>query len=220
MMEQQRGSGRRWAIRPTALKATFVLGLLAASAAHTSSPPEASAKWEGAWVKVPGGQYKRTLYYGPWQCSRLYVSACQAKCNRADLALLGCMWLVDIKVDAEGNPVLLKAKAGGRLAVTHCCCSYLPTGDAAQRRKEWDATRDKFREEWAKEFGGWPVDGNKNPWPGHHIHDLARGGSPTADDNVIPARDDVHRKFTAAYEQCYKAGSQWSMPGPDKPYRD
>jgi hypothetical protein len=109
---------------------------------------------------------------------------------------------------------------GGRLAITHCCCSYLPTGDAAERRRRWDAVRDAFRDAWAKEFGGWPVDKNKNPWPGHHIHDLARGGDPIADENVIPARDDVHRRFTAAYEQCYKGGSQWSMPGPDKPYRD
>jgi hypothetical protein len=137
-----------------------------------------------------------------------------------DLALLGCMWLVDIKVDVEGKPILLKAKAGGRLAVTHCCCSYLATGDAAERRRKWDAVRDVFREDWAREFGGWPVDANKNPWPGHHIHDLARGGDPTAGRNVIPARDDVHRMFTAAYEQCYQGGSQWSTPGPDRPYQD
>lgn len=219
-MEQQRASKSYGKRQSTADRAALVLGLLVATVALASPPPEASAKWEGQWVTAPGGQYKRTLYYGPWQCSRLYMSSCQAKCNRADLALLGCMWLVDIKVDMEGTPVLLNAKGGGRLAVTHCCCSYLPTGDAAEKRRQWDAARDSFRDAWAKEFGGWPVDKNKNPWPGHHIHDLARGGDPTADKNVIPARDDVHRKFTAAYEQCYKGGSPWSTPGPDKPYRD
>ncbi|MBN1210528.1 MAG: hypothetical protein JXB05_37085 [Myxococcaceae bacterium] len=118
------------------------------------------------------------------------------------------------------RPTSIRSKDIRRRSVVRCSCSYLLTGDAAARRREWDAIRDSFREDWAKEFGGWPVDDNKNPWPGHHIHDLARGGDPTASRNVIPARDDVHRGFTSAYEQCYKGGSQWSMPGPDKPYRD
>lgn len=209
-----------WCPLPYSLRALPWLSALAVLMAASPTQPPTPVKWEGNWVSVLGGRYKRTLYYGPWQCSQLYMQECRKKCNNADLALMGCIWLVDIKVDVEGSPMILDAKAGGRLAVTHCCCDYPLTGDAEKARKRWNAVKDSFREAWGREFGGWPVDGDGNFWDGHHIHDLGHGGDPTADQNVIPARKDVHQKFSDAYPDCYKGGGKWSMPGPDRPYSD
>ncbi|WNZ61465.1 hypothetical protein QEG98_37270 [Myxococcus sp. MxC21-1] len=113
----------------------------------------------------------------------------------------------------------LPAVAGGRLAITHCCCDYPTVADGERRRTTWNNAREGFREGWAREFGAWPQN-DGDYWPGHHIFDLWHGGHPTARDNVLPVPPAVHKVINKAYPACYSRGGQWSIAGPDRPYVD
>ncbi|WP_244224613.1 hypothetical protein [Corallococcus sicarius] len=115
--------------------------------------------------------------------------------------------------------MLLPAAAGGRLAITHCCCNYPKVADTKSRRDTWENSRASFRRQWSSEFGEWP-NSNGVSWAGHHIFDLGHGGPPLAPDNVIPAPADVHGVFNKQYPACYSGGGQWSTPGPERPYVD
>lgn len=48
-----------------------------------SHSPEAkpTVKKELPWLKVPGGRMKTTLFYGPWQCRREFMTQCQTECG-------------------------------------------------------------------------------------------------------------------------------------------
>ena len=166
-----------------------------------------------------GSQVRTTIYYGPWQCSAAFMSRCETKCALQGHALKGCIWLADFKGDWQGRFMLLPAEAGGRLAITHCCCDYPTVTDLKWRRDTWNNARDRFRNEWSTEFGAWPMSGGKN-WAGHHIFDLAHGGPPTAMGNVLPVPADVHESFNKQYPACYSGTGQWSTPGPERPYAD
>jgi hypothetical protein len=187
-------------------------------AAPGASP--ASAKWEGPLMPGPGGgQVRTTIYYGPWQCTQRWMAHCQTKCASEGRKLMGCMWLADIKTDWQGRYLGPPLAAGGRYAITHCCCDYPLVKDTALRRQQWKSARDSFRKEWGEEFGEWPKSGDEH-WPGHHIRDLQRGGDATARRNVLPAPSGVHGVFTDEYPMCYAGGSRWSTVGPDRPYTD
>ncbi|RKH55907.1 hypothetical protein D7W81_35220 [Corallococcus aberystwythensis] len=180
----------------------------------------ASAKWVGSVVNTPdGGQLQTTIYYGPWQCTDAFLSECGRKCAAQGRMLKGCMWLADIKGDWRGRFLLLPAQAGGRLAITHCCCDYSTISNVSQQRRIWNRARDRFRETWAEEFGAWPQSGG-TLWEGHHIFDLWHGGPPVAPSNVLPVPPDVHQVLNQQYPACYAGGGQWSMPGPARPYVD
>jgi hypothetical protein len=182
-----------------------------------------ATKKELPWLTVAGGRLKTTLFYGPWQCNRRWMNSCQRECTSEGLQLKGCMWLGDIKLDWQGSHLVLPlpVEAGGRYAITHCCCSYpaLSPVSNATRRKEWENFRESYREGWSKKFGKWPeTDGVA--WPGHHIRDLQHGGDPVDPSNIIPTQPDVHKVFNKAYPDCYAGMEPWSRVGPDLPYRD
>lgn len=205
-----------------AVRATTILSLVGCGSATVGgggSP--ARAKWVGSVVRTPdGGQVRTTIYYGPWQCSAAFLSRCESKCAAQGYPLMGCMWLADIKGDWQGRFLLMPAEAGGRLAITHCCCDYPKVTDLQSRRDKWDNARERFRDAWASEFGGWPTTNAGKNWPGHHIFDLAHGGPPVAPDNVLPVPGDVHKAFNDEYPACYAPGGKWLTPGPDRPYAD
>lgn len=166
-----------------------------------------------------GGTVKTVIYYGPWQCNAEYMNRCQRRCAAQRLALLGCIWLADIKGDWQGRFAFLPAEAGGRLAITHCCCDYSEVSNLEELRETWENARTGFRNQWSREFGEWPHTGGRN-WPGHHIFDLLHGGPPTAQSNVLPVHPEVHKAFNKAYPACYSPGSEWRVVGPDRPYVD
>ena len=179
----------------------------------------ASTKWVGPLMPSPlGGQVRTVIYYGPWLCSAAFMTRCERKCAAQGHPLMGCIWLADFKGDWEGRFMGFAAAAGGRAAITHCCCDYPKVTDLDRRRKTWDRARKSFREEWGQEFGAWPRSGDA--WPGHHIFDLAHGGEPTAPANVLPVPRDVHEVFNTEYPACYAPGSRWRSVGPDHPYVD
>ncbi len=114
----------------------------------------AAAKWVGPLMPGPaGGQTRTTLYYGPWQCNQRWMDYCQRKCTSEGHKLMGCIWLADIKTDWQGRYPGFPMAAGGRYAVTHCCCDYPKVTDAAERRDKWKGARDAFRRKWSEEFG-------------------------------------------------------------------
>ncbi|NBD08044.1 hypothetical protein GTY96_03590 [Corallococcus sp. c25j21] len=180
----------------------------------------AAGKWVGPVVTTPdGGQLRTTIYYGPWQCSAAFMSRCESKCAGQGRALMGCMWLADVKGDWQGRYLFMPAAAGGRMAITHCCCDYPTISNTSQQRRIWNRAREGFREAWAEDFGAWPQSGGAL-WEGHHIFDLWHGGLPTAPNNVLPVPPDVHQVLNQQYPACYSGGGQWSTPGPARPYVD
>ncbi|RUO88451.1 hypothetical protein D7Y11_35410 [Corallococcus sp. AB018] len=207
-------------IRHAAL-AAIVLALFGCGSATVGSIGRpASAKHVGPVVTTPdGGQLRTTIYYGPWQCSAAFLSRCESKCAAQGHALMGCMWLADIKGDWKARYLFMPAEAGGRMAITHCCCDYPKVADLQWRRDTWDNARKRFRQEWGSEFGAWPSTGG-TLWTGHHIFDLAHGGAPTATGNVLPVPDAIHKVFNAEYPACYAPGGKWLTPGPEYPYVD
>jgi hypothetical protein len=184
-------------------------------------PPAAAVIWRSPVVATAdGGQLRTTIYYGPWQCTAAFLSECGRKCAAQGRTLKGCMWLADIKGDWQGRFMLfLPAAAGGRLAITHCCCDYPTIPNVSQQRRIWNRAREGFRETWAEEFGAWPQSGGAL-WEGHHIFDLWHGGPPTAPSNVLPVPPGVHQVLNQQYPACYAGGGQWSTPGPERPYVD
>ena len=214
--------------QPVILKGVLALLLVggcetpnAASTPSPTPPPPASRKWVAPWVPGPvGTQIQRTFYYGPWQCSRRLMDACQEKCTVQGYGLMGCIWIADIKIDTRGSMGPVDYAAGGRLAMTHCCCDYPRVQDTATRRATWDNARDKFRKEWSEEFGAWPADDEGVSWPGHHMRDLGHGGDPTAKPNVLPTPQDTHAVLNKLYPQCYAGSGPWNTVGPDLPYSD
>jgi hypothetical protein len=185
-------------------------------------------KKELPWIPVPGGRMKTTLFYGPWQCNQRFMTSCQRECalKKPALkkpALMGCMWLADIKLEWEGRLIVppLPVEAGTRYAIWHCCCNYteLSKEENSSRRDAWDDFRDVFREEWSRKFGEWPIE-NGEHWPGHHIHDLKHGGPPTDRNNILPVPSVVHSVLNREYPACYSGKGPWSTVGPDLPYRD
>jgi hypothetical protein len=145
------------------------------------------------------------------------MAHCESKCASEGHKLMGCIWLADIKTDWQARYLGSPATAGGRYAITHCCCAYPKATDTAARRESWKGARDTFRKKWGEEFGEWPKRGNEH-WPGHHIRDLQRGGDPIASGNVLPVPPDVHAVFTDEYPMCYAGGGKWSTVGPARPY--
>jgi hypothetical protein len=169
-------------------------------------------------VSVVAGSFKSTFYYGPWQCNRRWWGYCERQCTTEGLALKGCMWLADLKLDWEG---LLYVKSGGRYAITHCCCNYptlTPEANEAQRKK-WENIRNSFREDWSKKFGNWPTEKGRS-WPGHHIRDLKHGGDPTDPNNILPYPPELHEVLNDEYPACYDGRDLWGKIGPDLPYTD
>jgi hypothetical protein len=127
------------------------------------------------------------------------------------------MWLADLKLDWDGRPY----RAGGRYAITHCCCDYAtltPEANEAQRKK-WENIRNKFGEDWSKKFGEWPTESGRS-WPGHHIRDLKHGGDPTNPNNILPYPPDLHEILNDEYSACYDGRDPWDKIGPDLPYTD
>lgn len=180
----------------------------------------ASAKWVGPPMPGPGGGEVRTvIYYGPWLCSAAWMARCERRCAAEGHALMGCIWLADIKGDWQGRFAFMPAAGGGRLAITHCCCDYPKVSDGEARRRAWENARKGFRRTWGEEFGAWPRS-EQGAWPGHHIRDLWHGGEPTARWNVLPVPPDVHEVINEAYPACYGNGSRWKTVGPDRPYVD
>ncbi|RKH76645.1 hypothetical protein D7Y21_38510 [Corallococcus sp. AB045] len=201
----------------SAASLVVLVGCGSATIGTTGNP--AMAKWVAPVVRTPdGGQLQTTIYYGPWQCSPAFLSRCESKCAAQGHALMGCMWLADIKGDWQGRYLFMPAEAGGRLAITHCCCDYPTVSDGKWRRDTWQSARESFRRKWSSEFGDWPKTSGGENWAGHHIFDLAHGGAPTAAGNVIPVPGDVHKVFTNEYPACYAPGGKWLTPGPDRPY--
>ncbi|WP_338263428.1 hypothetical protein [Corallococcus caeni] len=195
-----------------------LLGCGSATVGGEGSP--ARARWVSPILSTPdGGQLRTTIYYGPWQCSAAFLSRCESKCAAQGYPLMGCMWLADIKGDWQGRYLFMPAEAGGRLAITHCCCDYPKVTDLQRRRDKWDNARERFRDVWGSEFGAWPASKGK-AWPGHHIFDLAHGGPAVAPDNVLPVPSDVHKAFNDEYPACYAPGGKWLTPGPERPYAD
>lgn len=191
------------------------------SATAGSVGPPAAAKWVGPPVPSPaGGTVRFALYYGPWSCSAGQYARCERRCAaEGHVPLLGCIWLADIKGDWTGRWAALPAEAGGRLAITHCCCSF-PETKSANLRRAWNNARKGYRNEWAREFGEWPKVPGGDMWPGHHIRDLMHGGHPTARDNVLPVPPAVHEVINEAYPACYASEARWRTIGPDRPYAD
>ncbi len=182
-----------------------------------SQGAQPARRLEGARISVLAGNYQPTFFYGPWQCNKRWWASCERQCAAEGYSLKGCMWLADLKLDWEGR---LHA-AGGRYAITHCCCNYtpLPPKQNAERRKEWEKIRESFREDWSKKFGQWPVENGKS-WPGHHIRDLQHDGSPTDGNNILPSPPDIHAVFNEEYPRCYGGQAPWNSIGPDLPYLD
>ncbi len=195
-----------------------VVGCGSATVGTVGTP--ASAKWVGPPIPGPGGGEVRTvIYYGPWLCRAEWMTRCERRCAAEGHALMGCIWLADIKGDWRGRFAFLPAEAGGRLAMTHCCCDYPTVSDGEARRRTWNNAREGFRNAWGDEFGAWPQTAGRY-WPGHHILDLLHGGHPTAPGNVLPVPQAVHDVINLAYPACYSRASQWSTVGPDRPYVD
>ncbi|MBN9684737.1 hypothetical protein JYJ93_20055 [Corallococcus sp. NCSPR001] len=204
-----------------AMSAAVLLALVGCgSATIGGGGSPARAKWVSPVFTTPdGGQLRTTLYYGPWQCSAAFLSRCESKCAAQGYPLMGCMWLADIKADWQGRYFFMPAEAGGRMAITHCCCDYPSVSDGEAQRRIWERGRTAFRRDWSAEFGDWPKTG-KTSWPGHHIYDLLHGGPPLAPGNILPVPPDVHLEFNSAYPACYAPGGKWLAPGPDRPYVD
>ncbi|WP_434299866.1 hypothetical protein [Corallococcus exiguus] len=205
-----------------AVLAAIVLALIGCGSATvgTTGKP-AMAKWVSPVVRTPdGGQLRTTIYYGPWQCSAAFLSRCESKCASQGHALMGCMWLADIKGDWKGRYLFMPAEAGGRLAITHCCCDYPKVSNVQRLRDQWSNARDRFRDQWASEFGAWPTTSTGKNFPGHHIFDLGHGGPPVAPGNVLPVPADIHQTFNDEYPACYAPGGKWLTPGIERPYVD
>jgi hypothetical protein len=186
---------------------TLLLALIAGgvTAAMGADGVPASKKWVGPKVPGPlGGESQTIIYYGPWQCSRAFMDACQGRCTAEGYKLMGCIWLADIKTDWR----------------THCCCDYPLAKDIKDRRAQWERATPNFRKDWAKEFGEWPADADGRNWHGHHVRDLGHGGEPTARRNVLPVAPGTHYEFTDAYPACYSGKGGWELVGPDRPYTD
>jgi hypothetical protein len=95
-----------------------------ANAVPSPGAKPANEKWQGPWMEGSVGSSLRvTFYYGPWQCNRRWMTSCERECAAEGYALMGCMWLADIKYDWQA-PVM-PIKAGSRYALWHCCCNYL-----------------------------------------------------------------------------------------------
>lgn len=196
-----------------------VWGYGTASMAANELP--AGKKWVGPEVPGPlGGQSQTTIYYGPWRCNQAFRDDCQRKCTAEGHKLMGCIWLADIKTDWKARFLAYPMSAGGRLAITHCCCDYPLAKDLKNRRTQWERETQKFRKEWGEEFGEWPTDADGRNWHGHHVRDLGHGGEPTARRNVLPVAPDTHYQFTDAYPACYAGTGGWELVGPDRPYVD
>lgn len=187
-----------------------------------STAPPASAKWEGPWMPVPGGQWKAAFYYGPWQCNRRWMDSCRMECAGQGYALKGCMWLADMKLDWKGQIVPpVRVDSGGRLAIYHCCCDYPQVSPMQNRalREQWKNQTKTLRKRWGEKFGEWPKSGEDH-WPGHHLRDLFHGGDPTDLNNILPTPKGTHGVFNEQYPICYAGGSPWNTVGPDLPYSD
>ncbi|HEX2574504.1 MAG TPA: hypothetical protein VH877_33465 [Polyangia bacterium] len=168
---------------------------------------------------------KATVYYGPWQCTDLWVADCKKQCAGQGYELRGCMWLADVKMDGEGHEPIwrLDFKAGGRYAVTHCCCSYpkISTEETDQRRKKWNRHRSTFQMQWEEAMGEWPTDPEGKPYDTHHIRDLEDGGDPTARENLLPVPSSMHHKvLDREYPVCYGGQGRWAQIGIRRPYLD
>ncbi len=206
--------------RVSSLAGVWVMAASGAAVA-TAGTPGSDKKWVGPVVGSPaGGQVQTTIYYGPWKCSQAWMDRCQRKCDSEGYALMGCIWLADIKADWQTRFALLPVSGGGRLAITHCCCNYPKAPDAKSRRAKWEAVMRAFRKKWGEEFGGWPTDAAGNNWHGHHIRDLGHGGDPIAEYNVLPVSPTTHDAFTDAYPACYAGQGGWNTVGPERPYVD
>lgn len=187
----------------------------------TTTGVPATRKWVGPEMAGPtGGQSQTTIYYGPWRCSQAFMDSCQSKCAAEGYALMGCIWLADIKTDWRTRFLGFPMSGGGRLAITHCCCDYPPAQDTKDRRARWERATQAFRKKWSEEFGEWPTDPDGTNWHGHHIRDLGHGGDPIAEINVLPASPSTHYLFTDAYPACYAGKEGWDQVGPDLPYTD
>ena len=144
----------------------LVSGMNAEGAEPSPGVGPASAKWMGKPVQAPGGgEIQTTIYYGPWQCNQRWMNLCQNKCASQGHKLMGCIWVADIKTDWRGRYLGFPAAAGGRYAITHCCCDYPEVEETASLREQWTKKRESFRRKWGEEFGGWPTNGDTN-YPG------------------------------------------------------
>lgn len=76
------------------------------------------------------------------------MAYCTRQCAAEGYTLKGCVWLADLKLDWEGRLY----DAGGRYAITHCCCDYpVLSKEATQAaRDRWENIRESFREDWSK----------------------------------------------------------------------
>jgi hypothetical protein len=123
-----------------------------------------------------------------------------------------------MKVDCESTILgFIPTRYGSRGAINHCCCDYPEITSTVDARRIWDRNRDRFRDDWSKEFGDWPSDG-KFAWPGHHILDLKHKGPPIAKWNVLPVPKDRHEVLNTEYPKCYEGNAPWNVPGPSHPY--
>ncbi len=207
--------------RASSLVSLVVLSLAGGGRAGATTGTPARDKWVGPVVQGPlGGQLQTVIYYGPWKCSQAWMSRCQTKCGAEGFTLKGCIWLADIKTDWQTRLALFPVYAGGRFAITHCCCDYPKALDTKSRRAKWEAVMRAFRKKWGEEFGEWPTTAAGNNWHGHHIRDLGHGGDPTAEFNVLPASPGTHDAFTDAYPACYAGEGGWNTVGPERPYVD
>jgi hypothetical protein len=201
------------------LSIALLLPLSGGGTTPTAPPP--SRKWVGPEVPSPdGGKVRATIYYGPWQCRQAWVDDCQSKCNSRGRTSMGCIWIADIKTDYQTRFLGSPLSAGGRLAITHCCCDDPPANDQTERRNKWENGIDAFRRKWAKDFGQWPTEPDGSNWPGHHIRDIKHGGEPLAERNVLPVPPDTHNTVNTAYSACYAGKGSWSKAGPYWPYAD
>lgn len=187
------------------------------------SPSSPTAKRELPWLSTPSGRMRTTLFYGPWQCRREFMTGCQAQCAQEGYPLMGCIWLADIKLEWEGTLVALPipVKAGSRYGIHHCCCDYPTLSPATKEiaRRKWEGFRKSFRKSWSERFGSWP-DEEGVSWPGHHLRDLQHGGDPVDPNNLIPAQPRAHDLYNRAYPACYGGRPPWNTVGPDLPYLD
>ncbi len=198
-----------------------MLALLSSGPAVATGTSTSGNKWVGPTIQSPqGGQVQTTIYYGPWKCSQAWMDRCQRKCAAEEYVLKGCIWLADIKTDWQMRFALFPVSAGGRLAITHCCCNYPKASNVKAQRAKWESVMRAFRKKWGEEFGEWPVDAAGNNWHGHHIRDLAHGGDAISEKNVLPVSPNTHDKFTDAYPACYAGADGWNTVGPDRPYVD
>ncbi len=205
----------RWTVVGTLL--LFVSGCGTTGAIPSVGAQAARAKLEGPRISVVAGSFKPTFYYGPWQCSQRWMTYCQRQCVAEGYARRGCMWIADLKLDWEGTLY----NAGGRYAITHCCCDYPVLSKEATKaaRTRWEKFRDSFRKDWGEKFGDWPA-GEDASWPGHHLRDLKRGGDPVDPNNILPTPPAIHDLLNKEYPRCYDGLPPWNTVGPDLPYSD